>query len=49
MPEQMFEVVVRATGEIRDADGNLVSTTPVEVTQICTAAEVAALTGQDPS
>jgi YD repeat-containing protein len=31
---QMFEVVIRASGEVRDADGNLVSTTDAELTRL---------------
>jgi hypothetical protein len=27
---QMFEMRISATGEVRDADGNLVSSSPVE-------------------
>jgi len=46
---QMFEVVVTATGEVRDADGNLISTTPIEAKTLMTAEEVAALTqGETP-
>lgn len=41
---QMFEVVVTATGEVRDAEGNLISSTPVEYRGIHTEAEVQALT-----
>ena len=29
---QMFAVTITATGEVRDADGNLVSSSPVEAT-----------------
>lgn len=29
---QMFELRIKATGEVRDAEGNLVSSTPVETT-----------------
>ena len=28
---QMYEVVIVATGEVRDKDGNLISSTPVEM------------------
>jgi hypothetical protein len=31
---QMFEVVIRASGEVRDADGSLVSTTDAELTRL---------------
>lgn len=27
---QLFEVVIKATGEVRDADGNLISSEPIE-------------------
>lgn len=27
---QLYEIAVTATGEVRDADGNLISSTPVE-------------------
>ena len=43
MPE-LFQVVVTAQGEVRDADGNLVSTHPIEATMTLTADEVRALT-----
>jgi hypothetical protein len=41
---QMYEVVVTGTGEVRDKDGNLVSTEPIEIKQTMTAEQVAALT-----
>lgn len=47
MSEQMYEVVITATAEVHDADGNLVSSTPIEATATMTAAEVAALTQGD--
>jgi hypothetical protein len=40
---QMFEVVIKAQGEVRDADGNLISSTPIESTSIITEAEARAL------
>ena len=43
MTEQLFKVVVSATGEVRDADGNLVSSEPVEATMTVTEAEAIAL------
>jgi hypothetical protein len=46
---QMFEVVIKAVGEVRDKDGNLISASPVEATMHLTADEVAALTEGDPS
>ncbi len=30
---QLYKLVVQATGEVRDADGNLISTSPVEMRQ----------------
>lgn len=30
MTGQLFEIVIRATGEVRDADGNLISSEPIE-------------------
>jgi len=41
--DQLFEVTISATAEVRDADGNLISSTPVESTTTMTADEVAAL------
>lgn len=35
MPE-LFEVIIRATGEVRDADGNLVSSEPIESSVLVT-------------
>ena len=42
MPD-LYEVRVTATGEVRDADGNLISSTPVETTLTLTEAELSAL------
>lgn len=39
----LFELVLKATGEVRDADGNLISAEPVEATFILTEAELTAL------
>lgn len=36
MTQQLFEVVISATAEVRDADGNLVSTEPVTATMTVT-------------
>jgi hypothetical protein len=41
---QMFEVVIKATGEVRDAEGNLISSTPIEARTTMTAEELAAFT-----
>lgn len=46
MSELRFEIKVTATGEVRDADGNLVSQVPVESTQIVTESQLAALTNK---
>lgn len=49
MSEQMYEVKVVAEGEVRDADGNLLSTTDVTFETLhLTADQVRDLTGQDP-
>jgi hypothetical protein len=40
----MFEVKVTAMGEVRDADGNLISSTPVETTMHLTEEQVRELT-----
>ena len=49
MTAQQFEVVVTATAEVRDADGNLVSAEPVEFRSTMTEAEIKALTeGETP-
>jgi hypothetical protein len=44
MTTQMFEVVISAVGEVRDAEGNLISAEPVTATMHVTAEELAALT-----
>ena len=48
MPEQMYAVKVSAVGEVRDAEGNLISSEPVEATLTLTADEVRTLTGEKP-
>lgn len=40
---QMFEVTVTASGEVRDADGNLVRTVPIEARMTVTEGEARAL------
>jgi hypothetical protein len=47
MPEQMYAVRITATGEVRDADGNLISSEPVEATLTLTADEVRKITGEN--
>ena len=44
MGAQLFEVVVTATAEVRDADGNLISAEPVEFRNTMTEAQIKALT-----
>lgn len=39
----MYEIKVTATGEVRDADGNLVSSEPVEATMQVTAQQLVEL------
>jgi hypothetical protein len=39
----MFEIKVSAVGEVRDKDGNLISSEPVETTMQVTEAEARAL------
>lgn len=46
---QMYQVVVSAVGEVRDAEGNLVSSEPVEATFHLTADEIRELNLGDPS
>lgn len=41
MPE--FEITIKAQGEVRDADGNLVSSEPVEATTVIDEAQARAL------
>lgn len=42
MPE-LFEIVISATGEVRDKDGNLISSEPVEARMTVTAEELGQL------
>lgn len=49
MTGQLFEVVVTATAEVRDVDGNLVSSEPVEFRNTMTEAQIRALTEGDAS
>ena len=44
---QMYEVVLTAVGEVRDADGNLVSAEPIEAKFQVTAEELADLNLQE--
>jgi predicted DNA-binding protein with PD1-like motif len=45
MSVQMYEVKITAIGEVRDADGNLLSSEPYESIQLMTKEEVIALQG----
>lgn len=45
MTGQLYEVVVTATGEVRDADGNLITTQPIETRMVVTEDEARALLG----
>lgn len=40
MGDLKFEVKVTATGEVRDADGNLISSEPIETTMVLTGDEL---------
>lgn len=37
---QMYELAITATGEVRDADGNLIETQPIEATMHVTEAQL---------
>ena len=43
---QLYELRIVATGEVRDADGNLVSQEPVEATAVLTEEQAAELMNQ---
>lgn len=45
--EQKFAIKISATGEVRDAEGNLVSSEPVEASLEVTADELARILGED--
>ena len=44
-----YQIKVVATGEVRDADGNLVESIPIETTRIVTESELARLTDGEPT
>lgn len=44
---QMYELKITATGEVRDADGNLISAEPIEATIVVTEEEMLTLTQGD--
>lgn len=41
MSEQLFEIVMTATGEVRDKDGNLISAEPIEGRMVVNAEQAA--------
>jgi hypothetical protein len=43
MAGQLYQITVNATGEVRDADGNLVSSSPVSTEWLVTEDELKAL------
>lgn len=43
MTEQLYKVVVTAMGEVRDSEGNLISSEPVEAVMTVNEAEARAL------
>jgi hypothetical protein len=47
--EQLYELVVQASGEVRDADGNLISSEPVEAKTVITHEQMLALIEGDKS
>jgi hypothetical protein len=46
---QLYEMTIHATGEVRDKDGNLVSSEPLEAKTVVTEEQMHALTQGDPS
>jgi len=46
MTPELYELRIVATGEVRDADGNLISAEPVEARAVLTEEQVKALTQQ---
>jgi hypothetical protein len=43
---QLYDLTIIAVGEVRDADGNLISQQPIETTTVITEEQAAALTAQ---
>lgn len=43
MANMMYEVKITAVGEVRDAEGNLISAEPIEMTKIVNEEELRAL------
>ena len=44
MPDQKYQLTISAIGEVRDADGNLLSAEPVEATLTVSESELRTLT-----
>lgn len=45
---ELFQMTITATGEVRDAEGNLISSEPIEATVLLTAEQVEELTKETP-
>jgi hypothetical protein len=45
---ELYAMTITATGEVRDADGNLVSSEPIEATITLTAEQLQAITEETP-
>lgn len=43
-PTQLYEMTITAVGEVRDADGNLISSEPIKETQTITHEQMLKLT-----
>lgn len=43
---QMYAITVTATGEVRDAEGNLISSTPIETTMEVTEDQLTEMFGE---
>ena len=48
MTQPLYQMRIQAQGEVRDAEGNLISSEPVEATLTLTADEVRQITGETP-
>jgi hypothetical protein len=46
MSKQLYEVVISAVGEVRDKDGKLISSEPIQVKQVMTEAQIKELRGE---
>jgi hypothetical protein len=47
MSDMRYEVVIKATGEVRDKDGNLISSEPIEAKLQVTEAQARELMGEN--